>query len=159
MKRESIFMLLGGIIGAVISNRITYKKQIKERLELEELSEKHKALFLMMNQWIKVKQEGKNLYAYFIENGYNRIAVYGLSFAGETLLNDLRGTPVQVAYGIDNNAEGIYLDLDIVTLDASLDEVDAVVVTAVYYFEEIRDVLSKKIHCRIISLEDILYEL
>lgn len=159
MKRESIFMLLGGIIGAVISNRITYKKQIKERLELEELSEKHKALFLMMNQWIKVKQEGKNLYTYFIENGYNRIAVYGLSFAGETLLNDLRGTPVQVAYGIDNNAEGIYLDLDIVTLDASLDEVDAVVVTAVYYFEEIRDLLSKKIHCRIISLEDILYEL
>ena len=55
-----------------------------------ELAEKHLALFLMMNQWVKVKQEGKNLSCYFEKNGYKKIAIYGMSYAGETLLEELK---------------------------------------------------------------------
>jgi hypothetical protein len=112
----------------------------------------------MMNQWVKVKQEGKNLASYFEKNGYKKIAVYGMSYAGETLLDELKDTDIKVAYGIDQKADSIYTDVDIVTMDDDFEEVDAVVVTAITFFDEIEDRLSEKVDCPIISLEDILYE-
>ena len=39
-----------------------------------------------------------------------------------------------------------------------LETVDAVVVTAITFFDEIEERLSEKVDCPIISLEDILYE-
>jgi hypothetical protein len=121
-------------------------------------SNKHLALFQMMNQWVKVKQEGKNLASYFEKNGYKKIAVYGMSYAGETLLDELKDTDIKVAYGIDKNAESIYADVDVITMDGDFKEVDAVVVTAITFFDEIEEELSEKVDCPIISLEDVLYE-
>jgi hypothetical protein len=50
------------------------------------------------------------------------------------------------------------VDVDVVTMDDDLEEVDAIVVTAITFFDEIEEKLSAKIDCPIISLEDILYE-
>ena len=58
------------------------------------------SLFLMMNQWVKVKQDGKNLSSYFEKEGYKQIAIYGMSYAGETLMEELIDSPVTVKYGI-----------------------------------------------------------
>ena len=42
-------------------------------------------------------------------------------------------------YAIDKNADGIYSDVEIVTPQEELKEVDAIVVTPVFYFDEIVD--------------------
>lgn len=141
----------GGAIGVgrVTGTKINYKQQ---------MANKHLALFLMMNQWVKVKQQGKNLTAYFERNDFKKIAIYGMSYAGETLVEELRGSNVEVAYGIDQKADTIYADIDIVSMEGELDEVDAIVVTAITFFDEIEEKLSEKVSCPIISLEDILYE-
>ena len=144
--------------GAVIGAGVIGKKKDKKTKKAWKMSDKHLALFLMMNQWVKVKQEGKNLSAYFEKNGYKKIAIYGMSFAGETLVDELRGSDVYVAYGIDQNAETIYTDVEVVTMENTLAEVDAIVVTAISFFDEIEEKLSEKIDCPVISLEDILYE-
>ena len=112
----------------------------------------------MMNQWVKIKQEGKNLSTYFENKGYKRIAIYGMSYAGETLVDELKDTGIEVVYGIDQNADSIFADIDIVTMDDTLEDVDAVVVTAITFFGEIEEKLHGKLNCSIISLEDILYE-
>ena len=122
----------------------------------KKLSDKYLVLFKMMNQWVKVKQEGKNLASYFEKNGYNKIAIYGLSYAGETLIRELNGANVLVAYGIDQKVNSISADIDVVTPEDILAEVDAVVVTAIYFFNDIKNKLMSKIDCPIISLEDIL---
>lgn len=157
MKRGIIgvlSLLAGGAVGAIGAGRAAEAKiQSKQRM-----SDKHLALFLMMNQWVKVKQEGKNLVSYFEKNGYKKIAIYGMSYAGETLLDELKGSAVQVAYGIDKNAVGIYSDVEIVSMENSLEEVDAIIVTAITFFDDIEEKLSEKVSCPIISLEDILYE-
>ena len=44
------------------------------------------------------------------------------------------------------------------TPDDELEPVDVIVVTAIYYFDEIEDMLSEKVDYPVISLEDILYE-
>ncbi len=147
-------LLVGAAGGAIGVSKVTGTK-INEQLQM---SNKHLSLFLMMNQWVKVKQEGKNLASYFEYNGYKKIAIYGMSYAGETLLSELKGTNVQVAYGIDKKADGLYSDVDIVSIDDTLEPVDAVVVTAITFFDEIESKLSDKVNCPIISLEDVLYE-
>ncbi len=147
-------ILTGAALGAGAVGKIGIKKFEKECV----MSGKHLALFKMMNQWVKVKQEEKNLSSYFENKGYKKIAIYGMSYAGETLLDELNNSTVSVAYGIDRNAESLYADVDIVSMDDALEEVDAIVVTAVTFFDEIEEALSKKMDCPIISLEDILYE-
>lgn len=113
----------------------------------------------MMNEWVRVKQEGKSLALYFQRNGYHRIAVYGMSHVGETLINELRGTDIQVAYGIDRNAGSIYADVDVVLPEKVKNDIDAVVVTAIAFYDEIEAVLSRHLNCPIISLKDIVYEI
>ncbi len=39
-----------------------------------------------------------------------------------------------------------------------LPDVDAVIVTAITFFDEIEEKLTEKISCPVLSLEDILYE-
>ena len=125
----------------------------------KQMSDKHLELFLMMNQWVKVKQEGKHLASYFEKKGYKTSAVYGMSFAGETLVNELKGSGIQILYGIDQRGGSVYTDINIVTKEDTLAAVDAVVVTAISFFEEIEEELCRKVDCPILSLGDILYQI
>lgn len=81
-----------------------------------------------------------------------------MSYAGETLLTELRESEIQVIYGIDRDLNRVHSDIDMFTMEDSLQKVDAIVVTAITFFEEIAKDLSSKVDCPIISLEDILYE-
>ena len=81
-----------------------------------------------------------------------------MSFAGETLIDELKNSAIEVVYGIDKRANSLYADVDIVSIEDSLEDVDAVIVTAITFFDEIEEKLSDKLDCPIISLEDILCE-
>lgn len=158
IMKKSLISILSGLIGILIGV-VGTKKMIQKKIrEGWEMSEKHLSLFLMMNQWVEIKQEGKNLRSYFEENGYYEIAIYGMSYAGETLINELQGSNVKIKYGIDQSAENIYADINLVSPDDELENVDAIIITPIKFFDEIEKKLSKKVNCPILSLEDILYE-
>lgn len=156
--KKPVISILSALAGAAIGAGAAGKMSMDKLKTEQSMSGKHLELFKMMNQWVKVKQEGKNLSSYFERNGYKKIAVYGMSYAGETLIDELRGTCVEVAYGIDKNADKIDADMVVLAMDEELEEVDAIVVTAITFFEEIEEQLAEKADCPIISLEDILYE-
>lgn len=155
---KGVIGVLSSLVGAGVGAVATGKVMGDKANQWQQMSDKHLALYLMMNQWVKIKQEGKNLSEYFEKNNYKNIAIYGMSYAGETLIDELRGTGICIKYGIDKNADRIYSDIDIVSMESDLEDVDAVVVTAITFFDEIEAKLSEKIDCPIISLEDILYE-
>lgn len=156
--KKGVISILSALAGAAAGAGAVGKVSNDKTQKIKAMSDKHLALFLLMNQWVKVKQEGKNLSSYFEKNGYCKIAVYGMSYAGETLIDELKDTGVEVVYGIDKRSDSLYADVDIVSIDDSLDDVDAVVVTAITFFDEIEDKLSEKLDCPIISLEDVLCE-
>ena len=114
---------------------------------------------MAFDQWLRIHQEGKTLVEYFRQNQYQTVAIYGMKELGERLYDELKGTDVTVRYIIDQNADMIYADVDVVTPEDVLEPVDVIVVTAIYYFDEIEENLSGKIQCPIVSLEDILYEI
>lgn len=161
MKKGTISVLstlTGGIAGTITGACAVAKILGKEGSKAKELADKHLVLFLMMNQWVKVKQEGKNLSSYFEKNNYKKIAIYGMSYAGETLVEELKDSKTEIIYGVDRNADSIYSDIEIYSVEDELPEADAVVVTAITFFEQIEETLSQKLNCPIISLEDVLYE-
>lgn len=157
--KKGIIAVLSAVVGAVAGMIGTGKVLGDKNENIQKMSDKHAGLFLMMNEWVRVKQEGKNLDSYFNRNGYHKIAVYGMSYAGETLINELKGTDIEVAYGIDRNADSIYADIDVVVPENVQNDVDAVVVTAIAFYDEVEEMLSRNVSCPVISLEDILYEM
>lgn len=151
--------ILSVITGVVIGGSAVGKFMGEKSKKVQNMSNKHLALFLMMNQWVRVKQKGKNLGTYFEKKGYKKIAVYGMSYAGETLIDELKNSAVTIVYGIDRNAASLYSNIDIVSIADDLENVDAIVVTAITFFDEIEKQLSEKVDCPIISLEDVLFEI
>ena len=134
-------------------------KKMSDKVKAENtLSVKHFRLMMVLNQWLAAKQEGKSLASFFEKNGYKKIAIYGMSHLGKRLVEELKGTDIEILYGIDKNADNIYSEFEMKTLEDDLPPVDVIVVTAVTYFDEIEAALEEKVDYSIISLEDILYE-
>lgn len=158
-KRTGLFALAFMGVGAAIIEYIVLRLKKKEVIDWKKMSDKHLTLMHLMNQWLKIKQEGKKVEDYFHNNKIGTIAIYGMSYAGERLYEELKNTDIKIRYAIDRNCEGIYMDIDILSPDEEFPEVDAIVVTPVSFFHEIKDMLRKKIDCRIISLEEVVYKL
>ncbi len=148
-------LAVGGVIGAVAMGKVMNRKVNGEH----KLAEKHLGLMRVLDQWVAVKQEGKHLASYFEKNGYKKIAIYGMSYLGERLLNELKNSEIQVVYGIDRNADAIYSDIEVKTLEDELEPVDAIIVTAISFFDEIEYELENKVNCPVISIEDVLYDM
>lgn len=108
---------------------------------------------------VKNKTGRKKVEDYFYRNRIKTIAIYGMSYIGERLFEELKNTDIEIKYAIDKNNESIYVDIDVLSVDEVLPKVDAIIVTPVYFFDEIKDMLQKKTVCRIISLEDVIYKL
>ena len=122
-------------------------------------SDKHFEMFKLMNQWLVNKQQGKELVTYFKDNRYKTVAIYGMSYVGERLYDDLSNTDVKVVYAIDKCADKVYADLEIYTLEDELPQADVIIVTAITYYNEIVEELLKVTDIPLISLEDIIYGL
>lgn len=157
--KKSIVSVMTTLMGTAVGAGVVTYKKIKRQESDFKVIKKNEAILKMFNQWLILKQEGKTIDKYFIDNGFHRIAVYGMSYAGERLIDDLKGTEVEVAYGIDRNADRIFSEVEIVNIDDSFQPVDAVVVTAIYNFDEIEEKLCDQVDCPIISLEDVIYEI
>ena len=76
---------------------------------------------------------------------------------GERLVKELEGSEIEIKYIIDQNADEIETKLKKVKPDGELTPVDAIVVTATWYFQDIEEKLSSKVDYEIISLEDAVY--
>ena len=106
----------------------------------------------------KNKTAGKSLETYFEQNGFHKVAIYGMGEVGEVLLRELQGSKIDVRYGIDQRASSVFSKLKILSPKEELAQVDVIVVTAIAYYDEIRRQLKEKVKCPIISLENILNE-
>lgn len=130
-----------------------------ELAKWKQLSKKNFSLFRLIAFWMGLKQKNKNIGEYMLKKGYHTISIYGMSFMGQILLNELNTCGLEVKYGIDQRAREQELEIPVYLPTDELEKVDAVIVTAVMNFYEIKGILTKKIDFEILSLEDILYEM
>ena len=69
-------------------------------------------------------------------------------------LKDIQG--VEIKYGIDQES-AYWGELEIRSLDDLLPDVDAIIVTPIFAYNEIEEILRQKTHSNIVSLDDVLY--
>lgn len=157
--KKGIIAALSTIGGAAAGAVVIGKMQGKALEQKTAKVDKFKSYYNMLNQWLILKQEGKMLTSYFKEKGYYKIAIYGMGEMGSRLYDELRNTEIKVAYAIDSNAESIYSELEIHTMEDNLENVDAVVVSAIFAFFEVEEKLREQLNCPVISLEDVVYKI
>lgn len=158
-KRSGVISALVGMAAGVVAGGVAVKSSSSKKMEemLQKGSKVHQ-LYMAFDQWLQVRQSGKTLVEYFEQHNYKTVAIYGMKELGERLYDELKGSDITVSYIIDQNADSVYADVDVVFPEADLEPVDVIVVTALFYFDEIEEMLSAQVDCPIVSLEDILYE-
>lgn len=164
--KKGVATVVSTVFGTIAGAGVVYRAESKKLDKWKELNYKNDAILKVFTQWFKMKQKGKSLTDYFVENNYKSIAVYGMHYLGECLVQELKGTDIEIKYIIDQNADHISLDTDedgesytIIKPEEKFSKVDAIVVTAFYFFDQIEETLSDKVDCPILSLEDIIYEM
>lgn len=159
--KKSVIAIVSGLIGGV-ATAVLIKNKVKNAIkEKSNKVDKFKSYYTMLNQWLCVKQENHNLAEYFNKNNYKRIAVYGLGEMGSRLIEELKDTDIEVLYGMDKDIDGTFCDIMAYSLD-DIEQIqekpDVVVVTAIFAYDEIKDMLSQKSDIEIVSLEDVVFE-
>lgn len=124
------------------------------------LEERYQHSYLLLQHWIEALYLHHRVSEYFEEEGYYNIAIYGMGDLANRLMDDLKDSGISVKYGIDQNAAGTVCKIEeIYSTDMELPEVDAIVVTPFYAFDDIYAVLRKKTIVPIISIEEVIWSL
>lgn len=158
-KRYMLLSALAGIgVGMYAGGRFIGNQCEKHCELVSKQADRFSEFYTLMQQWVKVYQNGRTLEDYFKKNNYKKIAVYGMSEVGYMILKELEASAVEVSYCIDKNADNLFAEIDMRRPDAELTPVDAVVVAVVQFYDEVKDVLSGKLDCPVISLSDVVWE-
>lgn len=156
--KKGIVIVLSVIVGVILGVFGVGYVLSKENTLQSKKVDKYKGYYNLLNQWLILKNEKKEVKQYFINNNYNTIAIYGMGEMGCRLIEELENSDIEIKYTIDKKSGGLYANVEVLDMDDDLEEVDVVVVTATFAFDDILCELEKKLNCPIISLEDLLYE-
>lgn len=152
---RAVFLLAaGGLTGVFFNERM---KKGEKQLQLKNYK-KYECLYHLMHQWMTMNEMGFSVAGLLAAFGYKNIAIYGMADMGKHLYHALQGSEIKVSYCIDRGKSGWYRDTEIKKPEEALEDVDAVIVTAIMDFEEIKEYLQKKTDSAVVSLEEILYE-
>lgn len=127
--------------------------------ERKKKADSQAATMLFFNRWLSAKQAGKRLEDYFHAKKYKKIMVYGMGYIGERLVDELEDSDIEIAAAMDRDAASIFADVPVIGIEADIPEADCIVVTPVYFYEEISKMLQNKTSCPIVSIKDILEEI
>ena len=156
--KKGFLALTGAVVGAAAGAVAVNKLQGQVVDAKDAKIDKFKGYYNMLNQWLILKQEGESLEKYFTDNNYKTIAIYGMGEMGNRLYDELKNTDIEIKYAVDQNAAGTYSELEVLEKEDDFAEVDVIVVTATFAFDEIEEELSEKVDFPIVSLEDVVYE-
>ena len=145
-----IVFILGIAVGDLLVSKIINKEY--------ENGKKLSYYYFFSSQWLRLRQNGYSLAGYLLEQGISKVAIYGIAELGQRLYDELVESGIKVEYIIDNNPNVIFYDYKIVSMKDDFLPVDAIIVTPILFYDEIKnEIKKKKISYPIISLELLLF--
>ncbi len=139
---------------SVKGNRI-----LDEKMRLQENYERVSQYYALTIDWIRMVQRKKSIKDYLDKWNYKKVCIYGLSDVGYRLYDELKDSGIEIVCMIDKNAFGKFEDTDIMNLSQPIPECDLIIVTPVYYINEIEIDLRDKVLCPIVALDDLIAEI
>lgn len=130
--------------------------QVSDR---EKTLQKYIQFYRIFTRWIRLKIEGYSIAGYLYARGFNRVAIYGYSDLGKLLHKELLQSDIEVAAVLDKrDVGGTVVGGCVINPSELKAEVDAILVTAVFYYDEISAELQGMGYGNVISLEKIVEE-
>lgn len=120
---------------------------------------KFQKMFYLMLDWVKIKNRGIKISEFFKKNNYLNIAIYGMGYIGECLYDELKGSGIQVKYGIDRTARDFKGELPIYRIEDELERVDMIVVTVMENTKNIIDKLKRDGEYPVMAISELLIAL
>ena len=138
-------------------NSVEYK--LREAKDIHISQDKNSHYLRLLDDWMSFREKGVRIANKLLSAGYKSIAIYGYGIAGRHLFNELITSKVLVKCIIDQKKDRSHIDgINLYYPTEEIPDVDAIIVSATYYYDEIYEMLKNKVTCRIISLETLLYE-
>lgn len=126
-------------------------------IELERRLQKSILFYWVLTRWLGSMIDGHSMAERINAFGYSKVAVYGYAEIGKLLCRELQRSGVEVVYVLDKKVKKAERDaLPVYFPKRGLPEVEAVIVTAVYYYEEIEKELSELGFGKIISFSELV---
>ena len=138
---------------AMIGKEIEISNKVSE-------SAKQRNIFRMLDMWELSNKSGNRIETILMGDGIKSIAIYGLAQLGIRLFYELKHTSVKTVYGIDMNRAMNIPGLECFhKIPDEKPYVDAIVVTALTTFDDIRERLENIGYSRVIALDELLYRM
>ncbi len=135
-------------------NQDTVMEKVGER---EKTLQKYKQFYRLLVRWIRTGQDGKKIAKYLWENGWERVAIYGYAQIGKLLEGELAQSGIAVGCILDKRPLGsARYGMEIRRPEDGDHSVNAVIVTAVSDFGEIKTELNHLGYRNVVPLQEIL---
>lgn len=156
---QVVYVILVFLFSTVLYLWIYIKVKKKECEKYRSFADKHLEMFLLLDRWIQNKQEGKEIGDYLKKNGFENVIIYGMSYIGKLLYKELANEDITIKYLIDQKENIIFNGIEVKNIKDKIDSADVIIVTSIYYFEEIEEKIGVKFDCPIVSFADIVYKI
>ena len=120
------------------------------------LEVKLRSYYDTLSGWLKLKQLNRSIEEYLLKEGYQEIAIYAMGEMGNLLYDELENSAVKVKYAIDQDMDISHPKAKVITMDDSLEKIDAVIVSIGFAHKDVKQALKNKIDCPVLSLQDIV---
>ncbi len=114
----------------------------------------------LLYRWIRLSQSGVSLEQLLLDRKIHQAALYGYDIIAECILYELKETSIIIQAIIDKKGKEIFIDYPAYKPNESGNlNVDAVIMMPVDNYEVIKSDLRHYTSAKIISIEEVLYEL
>ncbi len=131
-----------------------YCERIMKKIYKE--SKKYGYMYRTAYNWLRSSHDREKIILWFKKKEINSIAMCGIDELGRHLLSELEGTEIEIKFLIDRNTRREIGDYKIYALSDELPEIDTIIVTSVFEFDEIASKLKAKETTKIISLAEVI---
>lgn len=121
---------------------------------------KDKEMLNILAIWMQKRNMGRRIDEYLIERGIQTVAVYGLNVMGDLLYMELRNSDVRACV-IDREKDRVASEVESYNVyeGDQLPRLDLIIVTAIFYYDEIEKMLKERVDCPIEAIDDLIMDL
>ena len=148
----------GRILSLEETEKLRGAVQAAEEGHIKLLS-KFQKMFFVYDDWINLQEQGWYMHQYLKGIGVGSAAVYGDSYIGKRLYQNLSNNGIEVRYFIDRNAAYLEEEIPVYQPQKELPPVDVILISLVEGIEEIKKDLRVLTKGRVYSVAEILAEL
>lgn len=143
-----VIVVLQSILLILMCDRNKKNKMMYKKMEY---------YYTLSDKWLATKIEGNSLNSVLMKNGYRKIGIYGMSKMGQCLYYDLTKSGCEVIYVTDQRSMPHFECF--VPVDNEFPDADLLIISVMSEFVQIKEKLTSKVDCPIMSLEELLYKM